>query len=234
VATRKYFQIYRSDTVAKHLNEFNNIYPNAIMPPRHNEFIKLHAFPYLRALEVLNLSAITNKPKYVFEIGAGACTNIAILRDLYQTKSLVVDLPDTIFAGYLFLKSFFPDMAIALPQDIDDGFDIRNYDVVFLLPYQVDLIPGDFFDIAYNMSSFQEMEMEVTNNYISLIHRVLKKGGHIILSNQQVSRYIKGNSFENYRLNNFIEGVKKNPKFQNFGIRDIHGLEQFFYQAKKA
>ena len=229
---RRLYRLYKGDTVTKLVNKFNTIYPNSIIPSKHNDFINLHAFPYLRALEVLNLSEIKS-PKYVFEIGAGACMNIALLRDLYKTKSLVVDLPDSIFAGYLLLKSFFQDIKIALPQDTAD-FDIDKFDVVFLLPYQVDIIPNDFFDVAYNISSFQEMKIDVVNNYLSLIYFVLKSGGSVILSNQEVSRYIEGNSFNNYQLGKFVNGVKKTPAFQNFATRGICGLQQFFYQGRKA
>lgn len=232
VAIRKYFALYQSDKLSDYSKKFNSMYPNSITPSRHHEFLNTHTFNYLKSLEILNLTEINN-PRYTLEIGAGACTNIALLKDVYKTKSLVIDLPETIIAGYLFLKSIFPEIKIGLPQDHGEALDMSKFDIAFVLPYQVDIIPNDTFDVAYNMASFQEMKIDVVNNYIALIHRVLKKGGHIISSNQEISRHIEGNSFKNYQLESFAEEKREYPPFGNFSIRHLTELKGLLYQGRK-
>lgn len=103
-----------------------------------------------------------------------------------------------------------------------------------MLPYQADLIEDGVMDVAFNVASFQEMNMDVANEYLSLFHRVLKPGGSLILENLKVSREVKGNSFENYQLDGFAEIKMCEPTYSNFVIKNLPQLEYFFYQGVKS
>lgn len=77
------------------------------------------------------------------------------------------------------------------------------------------------------------MNIEVVNEYLSLLHRVLKSGGSLVLENLKISREIKGNSFENYRLDGFTKMKMCKPAYANFVIKNLSQLEHFFYQGVK-
>ena len=47
--------------------------------------------------------------------------------------------------------------------------NIDSFDIVFLLPFQTDLIPNKEIDLAMNNSSLQEMDLITVNNYIKLL-----------------------------------------------------------------
>jgi hypothetical protein len=165
-----------------------------------------------------------------------------VLIGAFGCKYTVIDLPESISVGFSLLKAVFPELKIALPDVIHDHIaaekDFRllyeEYDVVFMLPYQTDLIEDGIFNMAFNVSSFQEMNIDVVNEYLSLFHRVLKPGGSLILENLKFSREVKGNSFENYQLNDYAEIKMCEPTYSNFIIKNLPQLEYFFYQGVKS
>ena len=58
-------------------------------------------------------------------------------------------------------------------------------------------------DIAMNVSSFQEMNLETVNNYINLLEKKLKVNGQFISVNQTKAFYIPNNNVENWKLSKF-------------------------------
>ena len=217
------------------------MYSNFRHTKQHELLLAKHGFAYLRMLEVYNLAAIDGDLKSVVEVGGGSCVNAAVMIGAFGCKYTIIDLPETISVGFSFLKTIFPELRIALPNVVhghivgggDFGSLLDKYDVVFMLPYQSDLIGSGAMDMAFNVSSFQEMNIEVANEYLSLLHRVLKPGGSLVLENLKVSREIKGNSFESYRLEGFTEVKMCEPAYANFVIKKLPRLEHFFYQGVK-
>lgn len=224
-----------------HIAAFTGMYPNFRYTKQHELLLAKHGFAYLRMLEVYNLAEIDRDIKNAVEVGGGSCVNAAVMIGAFGCKYTVIDLPETISVGFSFLKTIFPELKIALPNivhgHIAGGGDFSSlqeeHDVVFMLPYQTDLIGDSAMDMAFNVSSFQEMNIEVANEYLSLLHRVLKPGGALVLENLKVSREIEGNSFENYRLDGFTEMKMCKPTYANFVIRNLPRLEHFFYQGVK-
>ena len=72
-----------------------------------------------------------------------------------------------------------------------------------LLLYQSDLINNNDIDLAMNISSFQEMNLETVNNYIKLIEKKLKINGQLISVNQTKAFYVQNNNLENWKFSKF-------------------------------
>lgn len=231
-------QVASFGSLDQHLKVFARTYPAFRKSPQHSLLMDKHGFAYLRMLEVFNLP---QTPLKVVEIGGGSCVNAALMIGAYSCKYTIIDLPETIPAGFALLKSVFPTLRIALPHVVHDhlqagenlGTLFENYDVLFMLPYQSDAIASDQMDCAFNVSSFQEMEINVVNAYLSLLRRILKPGGLLLLENLKVSREVSGNSFDRYGLSGFDSEIVCAPAYANHVIRRLTGLEFFFYQGRK-
>lgn len=234
-------QVARQDSLDHHLKLFAEYYPGFRKLPQHDFLLDKHGFVYLRMLEVFSLVELPQASVKVVEIGGGACVNAALMIGAYGCKYTIVDLPETISVGFAFLKAVFPSLRIALPNVVHDhvcagkDFDAlwADFDVIFLLPYQSDVIGSESMDCAFNVSSFQEMRIEVVNEYISLLRRIVRQGGHLVLENLKVSREIPGNSFDRYDLSGFACDLVCTPRYGNYVIRGLPGLEYILYQGQK-
>jgi hypothetical protein len=234
-------QVAKLDSLDRHLEVFAGIYPGFRKSPQHDFLLDKHGFVYLRMLEVFNLVELPQAPAKVVEIGGGACVNAALMIGAYGCKYAIIDLPETISVGFAFLKSVFPMLRIALPDVVHDyvragkDFDalLADFDVIFLLPYQSDAIGSESMDYAFNVSSFQEMRIEVVNEYLSLLQRIVRQGGHLVLENLKVSREIPGNSFDRYDLSGFANDMMCTPRYGNYVIRGLPGLEYLLYRGRK-
>lgn len=221
-------------------NVFRGFYPDVIFPVRHKEFLESHPGAYFRVLEPNILLGNVDRD-VLLEIGAGAGVNPIVNYLNYNSKSIIIDLPETISIAFALIKTFIPSARVALPNDVQvaidsgDSFEkiIERYDFIFILPIQIDLLGESFVDVAFNMASFQEMDISVVRNYIKLIHRVLKPGGHVALLNLEVSRQIKGNSIKEYGLDCFSKGELLNAKFANWQIPSLKHLKYVCFIGSK-
>ncbi len=141
---------------------------------------------------------VKNIKNYII-IGSGSAYEvITILKNFPKVKIAIIDLPEIINSGYLTIKNFKKKIKINLP-DKAKKFSKSDAQINFYFPYQTNLI-DEKFEIGNNMGSFQEMNIEVVNNYLKFIYNKMKKNGIFISINQENSRYIKGNSLKNYKL----------------------------------
>ncbi len=142
------------------------------------------------------------------------CVGAALMRFFNKSnKFVLVDLKERMMIGYCFLKYFFPELKILLPQDFSGNLNFKKFDVFFLFPHQLKYLNNRSFDVATNYSSFQEMDIKVVNAYLNQFDRVLKKNGIFLSSNCSPSRYFPDNNYENYKLKNFEIILKNNLKF---------------------
>ena len=157
---------------------FKRYYPDFLTPAAHAPLAEVHPVVYFRTAEAVILSNVT--PKRILEVGAGAGVHI-LFRHLLNTSlhSVVIDLPETIPVAYCLIRALAEKIDIALPHQN------HNASIRFLLPFQD---PGDGFDFAFNMASFQEMEIETVNAYLALFRERLLQGGTIQSVNLRCSK----------------------------------------------
>lgn len=170
---------------------FHKFYPASEIPPVHHILHAAHPASYYRVAEAVALSGIT--PMRMLEIGAGACVHVAYRHLIHpEMRTVIVDLPESMFPGYLLLRMTGID--VALPHED------REAEVTMRLPYQD--VRGPF-DFAFNMASFQEMELETVNRYIRLIHSLLSADGQFQQVNLRQSKQFKDNKATEYDLSGF-------------------------------
>ena len=199
--------------------QFKRFYPDkfsqSFKNPLFNKIFQSNPIAFLVHLEFF----IQNKfdklhAKTILEIGPGMCVSPALMKYFNKSnKFVLVDLKETMMIGYCFLKYFFPELKILLPQDFSENLNFKKFDVLFIFPYQLKRLKKKSFDLATNSSSFQEMDIKVVNAYLNQIDRVLKQNGIFSSSNCSPSRYFPDNRYENYKLKNFDIILKKKLEF---------------------
>lgn len=170
---------------------FSKFYPAINIPEAHSVLCAAHPASYFRVAEAVALSGV--QPRRLLEIGAGACVHVAYRHLLDPAlRTVIVDLPESMFPGYLLLRMMGID--VALPHEN------READVIMRLPFQE--VTGPF-DFAFNMASFQEMELQTVNRYIRLIHSLISLGGTLQHINLRQSKQFPENRALEYDLSGF-------------------------------
>jgi ubiquinone/menaquinone biosynthesis C-methylase UbiE len=141
----------------------------------------------------------------IVEIGGGSGNFASIMFHEFSPKILfMVDLPESIVNAFVFLSSVFPEAQIVLPDEVESflgklskgDLGAENARVfVFLTPWQINLLPSDYFDLAVNTHSFQEMTHAQIDEYFSLVERVSKKDGLFFCVNRVEKIPCKGNAY---------------------------------------
>lgn len=214
---------------------FKRFYPHAGVCPEHENWFARHPNPYFRCLEAYLLREKAELSARMLEVGAGACVNVAFYHSLNRKmKSIVVDLPETMFFGYTLLRAVLPDLQILLPHEIGKSTVSFDADVVFLLPTQACDIPDESVDFCFNMSSFQEMSITTVNHYLEFMARKLRIGGRLVSVNFEVSRYLEGNALKNYDLAGYHSAARIQPApFGTDLMAHVPGLKVMHLEIEK-
>jgi len=156
---------------------FRKFYPAFSIPAAHRPLHELHPVVYLRTVEAVELSGLPDANR-LLEIGAGADVHVAYRHLLNPAmKTTVIDLPEAICVGYLLLRTM--GITVDLPHQSTGAA------VTMRLPTQE---VGGSYDLAFNMGSFQEMNLDTVNRYIALVHKLLVPGGRLQSLNLKQSK----------------------------------------------
>jgi putative sugar O-methyltransferase len=121
----------------------------------------------------------------ILEIGAGNGNFPSILyHDWTPVRMILIDLPETLAVSIPFLSNLFPNVRIALPNEIQVSGLPEEFDFAFLTVDQLDLLADDSIDLAINCHSFQEMTHEQIRIYIELVQRVCRASGFFFCANR--------------------------------------------------
>ena len=79
--------------------------------------------------------------------------------------------------------TLFPNKKFLLPNEIlnQDKLDLKNYDFIFLLPDQINLIPNESVNFGINTQSFMEMDESEVDNYLQFFNIKTKYNGYFFL-----------------------------------------------------
>ncbi len=113
----------------------------------------------------------------VLEIGGGYGRFAYCFRKLFpQAEYTIVDISPTLAMSQNYLAAVFGEGSVARYSStprVEGSFN-------FLLPHQIDALPAGHFDLAINISSFDEMPSEVSSGYLRSIDRLCR--GHVYLN----------------------------------------------------
>jgi SAM-dependent methyltransferase len=143
---------------------------SASAPPVHSPH-QILAFNYMRYLEPYRAG------RYL-EIGCGTGYLAAMVRRAWKASVTLIDLPEILPLGFLYMHRCFPDATFALP-----GEDALGAEMTFLTSGVA--LAADSFDLAVNTASFGEMPKTVIAGYFRLLRRVLKPGALFFTVNRE-------------------------------------------------
>ena len=185
--------------------KFNNIY----------EKIKFdYPLQYYLALEMIILMNETKDERInynnILEIGPGGGI-LALILFLNNNCSLfLIDIPEVLIITYLNLKIFLDGYDIFFPNEIEFKKNLEKRKIYLLTPSDLNKLPKNYFDLAINTSSFQEIDIKIVNYYLDICNSLLIKDGEFHSNNQTQPKHIKDNSVDKYDLSKFNCLVKKN------------------------
>lgn len=126
----------------------------------------------LRIQDHVNLSQAT-----VVEIGAGLGTLSRCIKLLHPTVNYaIIDLPETLFFAYIFLRASFPEAKIlyVVNQNQLIEIDQTKYDFIFIPARLATALPkGLRVDLVCNTHSLGEMRQKTVNDYMGMIQEHL-------------------------------------------------------------
>lgn len=154
---------------------------------------------YLLGLSFLKKTIDTTSIKTVLEIGGGFGTLGEILlgdqrNDVFYVD---VDIPPTCFFSTYYLKQVFGDEKIGGYGETKgtESFVLddlkKQYKGLVLTPWQLPKLKGEV-DLFVNFISFQEMEPEIVQNYLSQINRLSTK--YLLLRNLREGKNVRTES----------------------------------------
>jgi len=115
--------------------------------------------------------------KRVLEIGAGYGRLAYLFRSLFpDVQYSIVDISPALAVSQNYLTAVFGEENVTRFSPTPSMPRALN----FLLPHQLELVPDQHFDLAINVSSFDEMPPEVSARYLKTIGRLCR--GHVFLN----------------------------------------------------
>ena len=152
----------------------------------------------------------------ILDIGAGYGRTLYCFKKLHPNlKAIIIDIPPAIILSLNYMVHVFPEAKIITPLDVESGNIPDDYDFMFLLPHQSDILRIRKVDVALNVSSFHEMTMEQIDTYYDLINGV---AGYFYTKQWIVQK----NSFDDLTLPAIAYPSRTNWKCLNARIHPIH------------
>jgi hypothetical protein len=136
----------------------------------------VHSPQQIAALYYMHL--IAHYPARVYlEIGPGSAYLAGLVHQKYSSRLILVDLPEILPLGFLYLHTRFPDATFSLPNEPGSA--------QFTFLTSGETIARDSVDLAVNTASFGEMNLESIARYFQLLRRVLTPGGLFFTVNRE-------------------------------------------------
>ena len=166
-----------------------------------NYYFTAHELFHIKFIYDIKDKILLNKNNIICEIGPGYGSMIAKLMKLYNSKVVLIDLPEANFISHYYLKLQFPKKKFFVSRNIKNNKvtkkDILNNDVIILCPWEK--LPKIQIDLFINARSMMEMKHEVISHYFKLIQSLTKLGGSYLC----INRYYKDTVGYPVELNNY-------------------------------
>jgi len=116
----------------------------------------------------------------VLEIGAGYGRDAYVWMRLGAIRQyIIVDIPPALYISQKYLMSQFPEKKVLQYKDFNTFEEIKkefeNSEMVFLAPWQVDLLPENIVDLSCAIDSIHEMRLDLVKSYLESVDRITKK-----------------------------------------------------------
>jgi putative sugar O-methyltransferase len=160
-----------------------------------------HELFHIKFIHEIKKKVFLKKKDIICEIGPAYGSMIGKLIKLYNSKVILIDLPEANFISYYYLKKQFPKKKFFVSQDIKNNDltkkNIIDNDIIILCPW--DKLPKIKINLFINARSMMEMKHEIIKSYFKLIQNLIVKNGFFLC----VNRYYKDTVGYPVELNNY-------------------------------
>ena len=176
-------------------NEELNLDSNTILKINEKIFKRSPQIEVLEYYFEIITSQTKKNIKNILEIGAGGGILSSLLKEKFNSRIVIVDIPHMILVSSAQMINIFPNAKFCFPNEINENLTkIQDFDIIYLLPNQIEILEKNFFDLAINTESFMEMDFEEVKKYINLINDTTNDSSYFFTSN----RIRKVQKFFNY------------------------------------
>ncbi len=131
----------------------------------------------LLEFDTINQSIDFRTLETIMEIGAGYGRDAYVWLKLNPIKRyIIVDVPPALYISQRYLSNQFPEKKIFPYRNFSSFDEIKEEyetaELVFLMPWQIDLLPGKSIDLICSIDSIHEMHLDLINFYFKNIHRL--------------------------------------------------------------
>lgn len=139
---------------------------------------------------ILNINVLSafapDSATHILEVGGGYGRLAEAALNVFEgIKYVMLDaVPGSLLFSYLYMKHQFPDKKIGFYYN-GDPLDMDAYDVYICPSWHFERLNTCQYDIAINISSFQEMGQQHVDFYLSLFDACLKDRGLVYLCNSR-------------------------------------------------
>ena len=127
------------------------------------------------------------QPLYVVEVGGGYGRLAEAFFNIFprQVKWVFVDaVPSSLLYAYEYLTRSNPDIKVGFSYR-DDPFDMDRFDCYIAPTWRMESLPKNYFDLAINVQSMQEMDQHHVDYYLQWFDGALRHRGIAYLCNRR-------------------------------------------------
>ena len=126
--------------------------------------------------QIINKYIKNDKHNIIIDLGGGyGKFAYYCLRNLKKYTFIDFDIPETLTLATYYLSKSFPEKKVFLYGDEKlNNINIKDYDLIFLPPWEIEKIRNDSVELVINRNSLGEMDQAAAKNYINHIHRITK------------------------------------------------------------
>lgn len=115
--------------------------------------------------------------RIILEIGAGYGRSAYVwLRLGGVQKYVIVDVPPALYISQRYLSNQFPEKKVFRYRDFKSFNEVKEEynqaDLVFLMPWQVEMLPKNSIDLVFAVDSLNEMNTDLTTFYFRIINKL--------------------------------------------------------------
>ncbi len=135
---------------------------------------------FLEYQSVTNSDVDSSEISTIMELGSGYGRTAYVYLTLHpDCQYILVDIPPALYVCEKYLTDVFRDRKIFPFRPFERYEDIReeyeSADIVFLMPHQLELLPGKSIDLFINISSLHEMRMDQIRYFFEVMEKLTRK-----------------------------------------------------------